>query len=275
VQFVAIPYPAREVLERYGERRDGTSSGAVERNKHLSAILADLVRDEVSELEPRMPAVFVTHISVEGVTATSGKEIGNYDQDINLALKALPHNVSYIALGHIHQKQQIKSHPVPCFYSGSFDRMDFGEREEEKFVLLVDVPDAGSATVTPLPLEVTPFYDLHVTSEELDTLAEQYAADRERAFVRLTIERIGDDNNTIALQRRSKEIFPRLIEGLKWSGEQSQPNGTAAPINAGNYAQTVEDFLHERFASEPDLLRELLTRTRQLIQEANHALTTN
>lgn len=275
VQFVAIPYPAREVLERYGERRGGTASGAVERNKHLSAILADLVRDEISELEPGMPAVFVTHISVEGVTATSGKEIGNYDQDINLALKALPHNVSYIALGHIHQQQQIKSHPVPCFYSGSFDRMDFGEREEEKFVLLVDVHDAGPATVTPLPLEVTPFYDLHVTSAELDTLAEQYAADRERAFVRLTIERIGDDNNTIALQRRAKEIFPRLIEGLKWSGEQSQPNGTAAPINAGNYAQTVEDFLHERFANEPDLLRELLTRTRQLIQEANHALTTN
>jgi len=274
VQFVAIPYPAREVLERYGERRDGAASGAVERNKHLSAILADLVRDEISELEPGVPAVFVTHINVEGVTATSGKEIGNYDQDINLALKALPHNVSYIALGHIHQQQQIESHPVPCFYCGSFDRMDFGEREEEKGVLLVDVPEAGPATVTPLPLDVTPFYDLHVTSAELDTLAERYAADRERAFVRLTIERpVGGD--TIALQRRAKEIFPRLIEGVKWSGEHAQPDGTTAPPNAGDYAQTVEDFLHERFASDAELLSELLVRARRLIQEANHALTTN
>src|SRR5205085_439973 len=127
-----------------------------------------------------MPAVFVTHINVEGVIAISGKEIGNYDQDINLALKALPHNVSYIALGHIHQQQQIKSHPVPCFYCGSFDRMDFGEREEEKGVLLVDVPETGPATITPLPLETTPFYDLHVTSAERDRLAERYAADGAR-----------------------------------------------------------------------------------------------
>ena len=274
VQVVAIPYPTREVLERYGEQQEGSVSGAVERNKHLSAILADLVRDETSELKPGMPAVFVTHINVEGITANSGKEIGNYDQDINLALKALPHNVSYIALGHIHQQQQIKSHPVPCFYCGSFDRMDFGEWKEEKFVLLVDVPEAGPATVTPLPLEATPFYDLHVTSAELESLAERYAADRERAFVRLTIERAATDD-TITLQRRAKEIFPRLIEGVRWSGEGSQPNGTTTPVNAGNYAQTVEDFLQERFASEPELLHELLTRARGLIQEANNALTTN
>lgn len=274
VQFVAIPYPAREVLEKYGEKRDGAASGAVERNKHLSAILADLVRDEISELEPDMPAVFVTHINVEGITASSGKEIGNYDQDINLALKALPHNVSYIALGHIHQQQRIKSHPVPCFYCGSFDRMDFGEWEEEKGVLLVDVPEAGPATVTSLPLESTPFYDLHVTSSELDTLAERYAADRERAFVRLTIERpAGED--TIALQRRAKEIFPRLVEGVKWLGEHTQLHVTTAPLDAKNYGQTVEDYLNEHYADDPELLRELLLRARQLIQEANNALTTN
>lgn len=274
VQFVAVPYPAREVLERYGERRDGTARGAVERNKHLSAILADLVRDEVSELDPGMPAVFVTHINVEGVTANSGKEIGNYDQDINLALKALPHNVAYIALGHIHQLQRITSHPVPCFYSGSFDRMDFGEREEEKFVLLVEVPEAGATTVTPIRLETTPFYDLHVTSASIDTLAEGYAADRGRAFVRLTIDRdAGDD--PIALQRRAKEIFPRLIEGVKWSGEYSQSSETPVPLNATNYGQTAEDFLRERFANDPELLSELLTRARQLIQETNNALATS
>jgi DNA repair exonuclease SbcCD nuclease subunit len=274
VQFVAVPYPTREVLERYGEQRDATASGAVERNKHLSAILADLVRDEISELDQGMPAVFVTHINVEGVTATSGKEIGNYDQDINLALKALPHNVSYIALGHIHQQQRIESHPIPCFYCGSLDRMDFGEWEEQKGVLLVDVPEAGPATVTPLPLEVTPFYDLHVASAELDMLAERYAADRERAFVRLTIERpAGGD--TIALQRRAKEIFPRLIEGVKWSGEHAQPHGTTVSLDAKNYGQTVEDYLNKSYVNDPELLRELLLRAHQLIQEANNALTTN
>ncbi|MDQ3919188.1 MAG: exonuclease SbcCD subunit D, partial [Acidobacteriota bacterium] len=209
VQFAALPYPVREVLERYGEQPSGGAMGAAERNKRLSAILAELVRDMTGLVKSDSPSVFATHINVEGVTAESGKEIGTYDQDINLALKALPLNVSYIALGHIHQQQQIKSHPVPCFYSGSFDRMDFGERNEEKGVLLVDIPERGPARVTPLPLETTPFYDLHVNRAEFDALAETYAADRERSFVRLTVERTADDGlDSLTIGSRAKKIFP-------------------------------------------------------------------
>lgn len=274
VQFVALPYPVREVLEKYGERAGRDATGATERNKHLSTILADLVRDMTALLKPGIPAIFVTHVNIEGVTSASGKEIGNYDQDINLALKALPHNVSYIALGHIHQQQQIKSHPVPCFYSGSFDRMDFGEWDEEKGVLLVDIPETGPASVTPLPLTATPFYDLHVTSAELDALADRYAADRERAFVRLTVERVaGDERDSLALLRRAREIFPRLVDGVRWSGEHSQAGGTFAPLDARDYGQTVEDYVNERFAGEPDLLPGLLARARQLIQEVYDAPT--
>jgi DNA repair protein SbcD/Mre11 len=272
VQFAALPYPAGEVLEKYSEQPVAGSTGAAERNKSRSAILADLVRDLTAMLKPGIPAVFVTHINVEGVTAESGKEIGNYDQDINLALKALPHNVSYIALGHIHQQQQIKSHPIPCFYSGSFDRMDFGEWKEGKGVLLVDIPDRGPATVTPLPLEPTPFYDLHVTSAELDGLAEVYDADRERAFVRLTVERAADDN-MLVLHRLAKQIFPRLVDGVRWSGDHSPQAGVFTPPNARDYGQTVEDYLNERFAGQPDLLPGLLTRARQLIQEVYDAPT--
>ncbi len=272
VQFAALPYPAGEVLEKYGEQSGDGATGAAERNKSRSAVLADLVRDLTAMLKPGVPAVFVSHINVEGVTAESGKEIGNYDQDINLALKALPHNVSYVALGHIHQQQQIKSHPVPCFYSGSFDRMDFGEWKEEKGVLLVDIPERGPATVTPLALEPTPFYDLHVTSAELDGLAEAYAADRERAFVRLTVERAAGDD-AIALQRLARQTFPRLIDGVRWSGEHSPQGGAFAPLDARDYGQTVEDYLNERFAGQPDLLPGLLTRARQLIQEVQDAPT--
>jgi exonuclease SbcD len=273
VQFAALPYPAGEVLEKYGEQPGDGATGAAERNKSRSAVLADLVRDLTAMLRPGVPAVFVTHINIEGVTAESGKKIGNYDQDINLALKALPHNVSYIELGHIHQQQQIKSHPVPCFYSGSFDRMDFGEWKEEKGVLLIDIPESGEpATVTSLPLDPTPFHDLHVTSAELEGLTKVYAADRERAFVRLTVERTKDDD-PIALQRLARQTFPRLVDGVRWSGEHAPAGGAFTPLNAKDFGQTVEEYLNERFAGEPDLLQELLKRARQLVQEVQDAPT--
>ena len=151
--------------------------------------------------------------------------------------------------------------------------MDFGERHEEKGVLLIDLPESGGpAAVTSLALTPTPFYDLHITSAELEGLTEVYAADRERAFVRLTVERTKDDD-TIALQRLARQIFPRLVEGVQWSGEHSPVGGVFAPLNARDYGQTVEDYLNERFAGQPDLLPGLLTRARQLIREVQDAST--
>ncbi|MBI1923822.1 exonuclease subunit SbcD, partial [Candidatus Poribacteria bacterium] len=148
VQFAVIPYPVRELLEPY--RSEVT--GATQRHVALSSAYANLVRAVVDALDPSLPAVFVAHINVAGVTTPSGHEL-TYDDDIRLGTADLPlaSNLAYIALGHIHQSQRIP-HPVPYYYSGSIDRLNMGEREDEKCVLLVDVPPHGPATVEPLPL---------------------------------------------------------------------------------------------------------------------------
>ena len=39
----------------------------------------------------------------------------------------------YVALGHLHRYQNLKSYGYPAIvYSGSIERIDFGERKEEK-----------------------------------------------------------------------------------------------------------------------------------------------
>lgn len=100
VQFAIIPYPSRELLEPY--RPDAT--GKTERNIVLSNAYANLVRGVADSLDPDLPAVFVAHVNVAGVTTPSEKELG-YDQDIRLGKADLPiaSNLAYIALGHIHQ----------------------------------------------------------------------------------------------------------------------------------------------------------------------------
>ena len=144
VQFAIIPYPNRELLEPY--RSDAT--GKTERNVVLSSAYANLVRSVIDALDPSIPAVFVAHINVAGVTTPSERELG-YDEDIRLGKVDLPltSNLAYIALGHIHQQQSIK-HPIPCWYSGNIERLDMGERNDLKGVLLVDIPENGVATVT-------------------------------------------------------------------------------------------------------------------------------
>ena len=126
VQFAVVPYPTSELLEPH---RAGVV-GATERHVVLSTAYANLVRAVAGAVEPGLPTVFVAHINVAGVTTPSDKEL-TYDEDIRLGREDLPllSNLAYIALGHIHQCQEIE-HTIPCWYSGSIDRMDMGERNE-------------------------------------------------------------------------------------------------------------------------------------------------
>jgi exonuclease SbcD len=208
VQFAVIPYPTMELLEPY--RLDAT--GATQRHTALSSVYAKLVQSIESALDPALPAVFVAHVNVAGVTTPSEHEL-NYNDDIRLGTEDLPLKPAYIALGHIHQMQQVL-HPVPCYYSGSIDRLNFGEQDDQK-CLIVDVPKHGPATVTPLPLVPTPFYDLRFPVAEVEIVSDQYpdiACSRANSFGMSSWRRSGH-----ALQRRVHELCPRCLE-VQFSG---------------------------------------------------------
>lgn len=275
VQFAIIPYPIPELLEPY--RPDAT--GTTERNVVLSSAYANLVRSVVAALDQSLPTVFVAHINVAGVRTPSDKELG-YDEDIRLGTADLPQasNLAYIALGHIHQQQQIP-HPIPCWYSGNIERLDMGERKDKKGVLLVDVPPVGVATVTTweqdatLELDATPFHDITIPAADLEKLPTR-DLDIDRAFVKIHLKlQPGDDS--LVLQRRAYELCPRCLD-VTFSGEGlSRSTADAALLERPkDYAATVLKHLRDTFAGDPDL-PELEKRTNELILEVNDAITTD
>ncbi len=268
VQFAVIPYPTPELLEPYLPESIGTT----QRNVALSKAYAELVRGIVNALDPSRPAIFVGHINVAGVTTPSDHEL-NYNSDLRLGREDLPvaSNLAYIALGHIHRCQEL-SHPIPCYYSGSIDRLNWGEKDDNKAVLLVDVPQNGPATVTPFPIQATPFYDLSLKSADLDTLMSRYP-DLDRAFVHVHLEcQVGDD--PVALQRQVRELCPRCLE-VQLTGEGlSSPIAANLPANPRDYATTVLEHLRQVYADDPDL-PELEKRTNDLLREVSDAIAKN
>ncbi len=266
VQFAAVPYPNREALEPF--RTEAT--GATQRHVVLSSAYANLVRAMVGGLDPSLPAVFVAHVNVAGVRTPSDHEI-TYDEDIRLGREDLPlANLAYIALGHIHQPQPIP-HPVPCYYSGSIERMNFGELGDKKCVLLVDVPHNGPAAVAPIPLETTPFYDLKCSTAELESLPTAHP-DLERAFVRVHAEtRAGDD--PVSLQRKIRELCPRCLD-VSFSGEGLSATAVDLPARPRDYVETALGHLRQVYADDPDL-PELERRANELLREVSDAPATN
>ena len=145
--------------------------------------------------------------------------------------------------------------------------MNLGEREDEKRVLLVDVPETGPAAVEPLPLAATPFHDLRIPTAELNALADRH--DIERAFVRVHLEtQIGDDPT--ALQRQVREMCPRCLR-VGFSGEALASATSVTLTNSRDYAQTAIGHLREIYAKDPDL-PELERRANTMLREVNDAL---
>src|SRR5262249_23750107 len=125
----------------------------------------------------------------------------------------LPVEYAYVALGHIHQPQCLRGLPH-IRYSGSIERLDLGERHEEKGVVLFNV-ESNSSTAEPicLPLPATPIYDveIHDPQRELPLLGEQYR-DAAQALVRYPVRyRAGVDNLEEVLSELDG-IFPRWYD---------------------------------------------------------------
>ena len=271
VQFIVLPYPDREVLEEIGKYAASQVIGKAERNKILSDTLADSIRKIDEMINPAKPAVFVTHLQIIGVNYSGTPKEASYNEDLSLASVCLPQNASYIALGHIHKCQQIEQSAAPCWYSGSFDRMDMGEREDEKFVLLVDIDETTkNAVVEKVPINCNHFDDITVSAEDFEEFAAKYT-NREITYGNLNIRHTADDD-TVLLTRRGQELFPRFRRNFL--RQEVQFIKTAEFDNPHNPKETVHQFLAAQFGDDKDLT-ELLRRADELILEVENAVEKN
>lgn len=93
------------------------------------------------------PAIFLSHCEVEGASYGSEKGLA-IANDVTIPLPLLQDKrLSYVALGHIHKHQVLSKNPL-VVYSGSPQRIDFGEEKEEKGICLVDIPKPGQSSFT-------------------------------------------------------------------------------------------------------------------------------
>lgn len=64
----------------------------------------------------------------------------------------VPEQMQYVALGHLHKKQIIDTHPCPVVYSSSPLAYSFSEADQEKFVMLLDAHPGKKIKPKAIPL---------------------------------------------------------------------------------------------------------------------------
>jgi exonuclease SbcD len=107
-------------------------------NEAIQERLARAIRSEAESLDPDIPAVLSGHLSVGEATLASEQSmmIGR-DYVLMKSDLALP-QLDYVALGHVHRHQVLNTRPH-VVYSGSLQRIDFGEEKDRKGFCIVDL----------------------------------------------------------------------------------------------------------------------------------------
>jgi exonuclease SbcD len=95
--------------------------------------------------------LLVAHGTVRGGKHGGGERDAQTVFDYTFPANAFPPSASYVALGHLHRRQELPA-PCPTWYSGSPFGVDFGEESDTKGVLVVDALVGRPAQVRAVPL---------------------------------------------------------------------------------------------------------------------------
>lgn len=268
VDVAAIPHVSRSAILAREQYRDKTPS---EIEELIGEEIDHRIAELSSELRPDVPAILAAHLTVS--TAVFGSErsalIGN---EMTIPPSSLACGAfDYVALGHIHKFQDLSVGYPPIVYSGSLDRVDFGEENEDKGFCLVSLAK-GETTYEFVKAPARPFVTVQVecktdqpTEEVVGEIEKRDLAD---AVVRLRV-RLADH---LKEHLRMDEIRRALSKAYYVAAIEVEPVGEAVRSRNPRLVESLGplEALEEYILTRDDLKprrQELIEKAKALIAE--------
>jgi DNA repair protein SbcD/Mre11 len=204
--------------------------------------------------------ILVAHLFAFGAQTSGSERPIHVAQPFAIPPARFPSSAQYVALGHLHRQQEIIC-PTRCFYSGSPLQLDFGERDQQKGVVIVDVKAGKPAHVETVALDCgRRLRELTGSLVELKNLAGEVGDD----FLKLIVT---TETRLPGIADQLREIFPNAldIKVLCPHEEDCLPELTGSKQPHEHFA----DFFRKSKGSEPP--EETMEAFRLLQQEAQDA----
>ncbi|HST05559.1 MAG TPA: exonuclease SbcCD subunit D [Chloroflexia bacterium] len=206
VQIVALPWLSRSYLMSKGDFRNLNPDDL---NRELLDLIETFVDTSAANIDPSMPAVLTAHASVQGAVFSTERDI-MLGQDIVLPRSTIANPAfDYVAMGHIHKYQVLSGGRPPIVYPGSLERIDFGEQNDKKGFVSVEIGTPDSSGVRPVHHE---FHE--VPARRFLTIKVDAASDFPTETV---LQRIEENEDSIrdAVVRLVIETTPEHLRDLR------------------------------------------------------------
>lgn len=172
VQIVGIPWPTRNTIAM---NQQHLYKSAREITEYISQAVATIISTFAQQLDPAIPAVLASHLTVSSGIFSGSEKRAIYGNDpIFLPSQLAIPPFDYVALGHLHRHQNLNPNGYPAVvYSGSIERVDFGERKEDKGFCLVRIAKKGSTSYEFIKTPMRPFIQIEAHLDAGDGQTEQ------------------------------------------------------------------------------------------------------
>jgi DNA repair protein SbcD/Mre11 len=150
--------------------------------------------------------VLMAHVMMDGARTGGGEQELTIGMTYAVHPARLPGTASYVALGHLHRPQAVPAAPCPARFAGSLIQLDFGEAEQDKSVVLVEVKVGKPAKARTLPITAgRRLLDVRGTLDELAAKPGEVGD----AYLRVTVETEGPVPGIV---ERVRELLPNAVD---------------------------------------------------------------
>lgn len=287
LQIVTLPWLSKN---SFVKREDYQSKTIEQIHQMMTDKLIETVDELAQQINPNLPAVLLGHLTLASAKFGSEQKV-HIGSDAILPLDVLINKPwNYVALGHLHRFQVLAKNP-PVIYSGSIERVDFGEEKEDKgFVMLSLNTNIFSSiknqnaslkknTVSIktnykfIPTPARKFVTIKVQLSEEDKFCNQKILneikrhDIKDAIVRLIVEipqNLIEDLCKTEIRKALADAY--FVAGINFEIIQSVREKSIANIESLSIIEALEKYLQSKKVDKKRI-EELKAYTRKLIEQ--------
>ena len=140
LQIVAVPWPRRGGILSREESRDLTIDQV---RQEIESRITSGIAHQAELLDPDLPSILTAHATVNGATVGTERSMMLGNDHVLMVSSLQQPRIDYVALGHIHKHQILRSESPMVVYSGSLERVDFSEELDDKGFCIIEIDPAA------------------------------------------------------------------------------------------------------------------------------------
>ena len=253
VQVFGLPWPTKNLFLAKEEYKNFTDE---EITQEIQKRVSKKIIEYAHLMKSNMPAIFAAHLTAAEATYSGSERSTIIGRDPVFPTHLLAQEeFDYVALGHIHKFQDLNlhNHP-PVVYSGSIERINFGEEKEDKGICLVNI-EGGNTSYEFIPVPARKFITIDVTISEGQDPTNTLIREIEKYDLSETVVRVF---YTISAEREDLLDFKRINSALEKAFLVTTITKKSKPLERVKRIEVSEDLglqeaLDKYIQSNPEL----------------------